>query len=82
MARKINRLSSLAVSRASEPGYYPDVAGLYLQVTRGKHGSWIFRYFRNGKSREMGLGSLKAARILAAARLKACGMQRNARRGS
>jgi integrase len=47
-----------------------DGDGLYLQVTRGNARSWIFRYFRNGKSREMGLGSLKAVGV-AAARLKA-----------
>jgi hypothetical protein len=47
-----------------------DGDGLYLQVTRANARSWIFRYFRNGKSHEMGLGSLKAVG-LAAARLKA-----------
>jgi hypothetical protein len=47
-----------------------DGDGLYLQVTRVNARSWIFRYFSNGKSHEMGLGSLKAVG-LAAARLKA-----------
>jgi integrase len=53
------RLSSLKVMRAREPGMLADGDGLYLQVTRS-----------NGKSREMGLGSLKAVG-LASARLKA-----------
>jgi hypothetical protein len=64
------RLSSLKVERAREPGMLADGDGLYLQVTRSNARSWIFRYFRNGKSHEMGLGSLKAVG-LAAARLKA-----------
>jgi integrase len=64
------RLSSLKVMRAREPGMLADGDGLYLQVTRSNARSWIFRYFRKGKSREMGLGSLKAVG-LASARLKA-----------
>jgi hypothetical protein len=64
------RLSSLKVTRAREPGMLADGNGLYLQVTRANARSWIFRYFRNGKSHEMGLGSLKTVG-LAAARLKA-----------
>jgi hypothetical protein len=64
------RLSSLKVARVREPGMFADGDGLYLQVTRANARSWIFRYSRNGKSHEMGLGSLKAIG-LAAARLKA-----------
>src|ERR1022692_2587931 len=70
MVRLSGRLSSLNVTNAREPGMLADGDGLYLQVTRGNARSWIFRYFRNGKSREMGLGSLKAVG-LAVARLKA-----------
>ena len=70
MATLGGQLSSLKVTRAREPGMFADGDGLYLQVTRANARSWIFRYFRNGKSREMGLGYLKAVG-LAAARLKA-----------
>ena len=70
MATLGGRLSSLKVTRAREPGMLADGDGLYLQVTRASARSWIFRYFRNGKSHEMGLGSLKAVG-LAAARLNA-----------
>ena len=70
MVRLSGRLSSLKVMHAREPGMLADGDGLYLQVRRGNARSWIFRYFRHGKSREMGLGSLKAVG-LAAARLKA-----------
>ena len=70
MVRLSGRLSSLKVTHAREPGMLADGDGLYLQVSRSSARSCIFRYFRNGKSREMGLASLKAVG-LAAARLKA-----------
>src|SRR5262249_45642580 len=70
MARLGSRLSALKVAHAREPGMLADGNGLYLQVKHGNARSWIFRYFRDGKSHEMGLGSLKAV-SLAAARLKA-----------
>jgi integrase len=70
MVRLSGRLSTLKVTHAREPGMLADGDGLYLQVSRANARSWVFRYFRNGKSREMGLGSLKAVG-LAAARLKA-----------
>ncbi len=45
-------------TRITQPGMYPDGAGLYLQVTHQDARSWIFRYSLRGKAREMGLGSL------------------------
>jgi integrase len=51
-------LTAAAVSRASKPGYYGDGAGLYLQVSSTGTKSWIFRYSRAGKERQMGLGAL------------------------
>ena len=57
MARKIDRLSARGVQTKRKPGYYPDGAGLYLQVSESKTKSWIFRYAFAGKAREMGLGS-------------------------
>ena len=45
--------------RRTKPGMYGDGGGLWLQITKGTAGhanrSWIFRYGRNGKRREMGL---------------------------
>ena len=70
MARTIEKLSALAVSRAKEPGYYGDGGGLYLQVSKAGTKSWIFRYTLNKKSREMGLGPLHTI-TLAQAREKA-----------
>jgi hypothetical protein len=37
---------------------HADGSGLYLQVTSAAAKSWIFRYTRAGRSREMGLGPL------------------------
>jgi integrase len=77
MVRQINRLSALAVSRANEPGYYPDGAGLYLQVSPSGTKSWIYRYSSAGRSREMGLGSIAALNLSEARdRAKECRQQR------
>lgn len=63
-------LSARRVQSESKRGYYCDGGGLYLQVAPGGSKSWIFRYGRAGRSREMGLGSLNAF-SLAEAREKA-----------
>jgi integrase len=62
MAREIERLSAGKVQRASEPGMYPDGAGLFLRIGPSGAKSWIFRY-ADGKTasgqqrnRDMGLG--------------------------
>jgi integrase len=73
MAKGVFRLSAIDLKRKA-PGHYGDGLGLWLQITRGKHGanrSWVFRYTAaNGRPREMGLGgthtiSLAKARELA-----------------
>ena len=45
-----------------------DGGGLYIRLNSPNSGNWAFKYMRNGKSREMGLGpypeiSLQDARI-------------------
>src|SRR4051812_28453325 len=70
MARKIGRLSGLAVTRATKPGLYADGGGLYLRVGPTGAKSWGFRFRADGKRRDMGLGPLHAV-TLAAAREKA-----------
>jgi hypothetical protein len=70
MAQEIQRLSALAVTRASKPGLYADGAGLYLRVGRNGSKSWAFRFTLRGKPREMGLGGLSKV-TLADARKKA-----------
>jgi integrase len=77
MARSINQLNALAVSRATERGYYPDGAGLYLQVSTAGTKSWIFRYCVAGRTHDMGLGSLNDFTLAEArARAKECRQQR------
>jgi integrase len=57
LGRQVHRLSARAVKTTKQPGYYSDGGNLYLQVSPTLSKSWIFRYSRNSKPREMGLGS-------------------------
>jgi integrase len=66
MPLNLNKLSSVGVARLKEPGYYGDGGGLVLQVTPSGSKSWLFRYFRAGKVREMGLGSLRTVDLASA----------------
>jgi integrase len=72
MPRRAKGLSAAKVAKA-KPGRYGDGAGLYLSVKSAEARSWVFRYVRAGKMREMGLGpaSGRAAVSLADARKKA-----------
>jgi integrase len=70
MGRGINRLSARAVETAKNSGLLADGGGLYLQVSKAGSKSWLYKFMLNGRSREMGLGSLKAI-SLADAREKA-----------
>ena len=60
MGRQVEKLSTLAVSRAKTRGYLGDGGGLYLQVTASGSKSWVFRFKDHGHLREMGLGSVHA----------------------
>lgn len=66
MAIKINKLSARHVTSLG-PGFHSDGAGLYLRVRNTGSRSWVFRYTRNAKAREIGLGSVHS-RSLANAR--------------
>src|SRR5262249_23115213 len=70
LARRIDRLTDKSVKAKKEKGYYADGDGLYLQVTETGAKSWIFRFKRDGKARDMGLGGYPAV-SLAEARQKA-----------
>lgn len=70
MAREVERLTAMGVTRMKKPGYHNDGEGLYLQVSPSGSKSWVFRYKINKRPREMGLGSLKAF-SLAEARTRA-----------
>lgn len=73
--RGSHKLSALKVTRASKPGRYGDGGGLWLQVAEGGSKSWIFRYQRDGRARQMGLGPLDVV-SLADARQKAIDARR------
>ncbi|MGX7896072.1 tyrosine-type recombinase/integrase [Tsuneonella sp. HG222] len=67
----MKRLSALAVKAAERPGRYGDGDGLYLVVGQGGAKSWIVRIQKDGRRRDVGLGSaakvpLKLARERAA----------------
>ena len=75
MRSPMHRLSARAVQNQVEPGYYPDGAGLYLQVkaaaqSSGVSRSWLFRYNHNQRPNWMGLGSVRDIN-LADARIRA-----------
>lgn len=70
MAKRILRLSDIKVKALKAEGMHADGAGLYVRVTSTGTRSWVFRFKRGGKSRDMGLGTypavgLKRARTLA-----------------
>jgi hypothetical protein len=70
MAREVRKLKALDVTRAKERGYYADGGGLYLLFGPIGAKSWVFRFRKAGRLREMGLGPLHTI-SLARAREKA-----------
>lgn len=54
----MHKLSAAKVAKTSKPGHYGDGGGLWLQVSASGTKSWVFRFTRAGKAREMGLGAL------------------------
>lgn len=69
MAR-LYKLSARQVATLKVKGRYGDGGGLWLQVSPAGTKSWLFRYRRNGRDRQMGLGSLDTV-SLASARQRA-----------
>ena len=57
MAQAVKKLSARAVATVIEPGRHSDGEGLYLNVTPTGARSWLFMWKKDGKRREMGLGS-------------------------
>lgn len=66
MGRTSKRLTALDVKSKTEPGRYADGDGLYLNIAAGKSKSWVFLWMKNGKRREMGLGSYPTISLVAA----------------
>ena len=72
MARAINKLSAFQVKALDRPGRHSDGGGLYISISTDGRRRWVFLYSRDGKQRELGLGSAGQAGVsLAAARAKA-----------
>lgn len=71
MARPLHRLTARTVESVKQRGYYADGGGLYLQVSATLTKSWVFRFARDGKAREMGLGPLNAVSLAMARELAA-----------
>jgi integrase len=63
-------LTARRVSAVRKRGYYGDGGGLYLRVSEWGTKGWIFRYSLNGRTHDMGLGSIELV-SLAEARDKA-----------
>jgi integrase len=59
MARVVNRLTPKFVAAVTARGLYPDGHGLYLQVSKTGTKSWVKRFARAGRVRDMGLGSVR-----------------------
>lgn len=75
-----NVLSAAKVKALSEKGLYADGGNLYLQIGPDGGKSWIFRYYRDHKLRNMGLGPLVDV-PLARAREKAAELRNELREG-
>jgi integrase len=73
MPRRAKGLTAAQVEKGTKPGRYGDGAGLYLLVRSREAKFWLFRYTRQGKMREMGLGPAvgRTAVSLSEARTKA-----------
>ena len=69
MARQINRLSARTVSTLSKPGRHADGGGLYLSISTNGGRRWVYLFRRNGKMREMGMGSVSVVTLARAREL-------------
>ncbi|WP_353037706.1 Arm DNA-binding domain-containing protein [Mesorhizobium sp. M1076] len=59
MSRSLHKLSARSVAAIDKPGRHGDGGGLYLNVSGDGRRRWIFLYRREGKLKEMGLGSAR-----------------------
>jgi integrase len=69
MTRLVDQLTEAKIRTATKNGLHADGRGLYLQI-RPNARSWVYRFTLNGRTRDMGLGSL-AVISLVKARAKA-----------
>ena len=67
--RDSNRLTAIKVAKINKPGRDGDGNGLVLQVSKWGTKAWLFRFERDGRERQMGLGPVNVL-TLAEAREK------------
>ena len=71
MAREIHRLNARRVATEDRIGRHADGGGLYLSISANGGKRWVFLFKRDGKPREMGLGSARNVSLASARRLAA-----------
>jgi integrase len=69
MARQVNKLSARTVATLKSLGRHADGHGLYLSISENGGRRWMFLYRRDGKMREMGLGSAQTVSLAEAREL-------------
>lgn len=67
----IHKLSDMKARTVSKPGRHSDGGGLYLRVRNVTAKSWAFKWVRDGKPFEYGLGGYPAVSLVAARDLAA-----------
>src|ERR1044071_975278 len=70
MPRLVDQLTEAKIRNLTMAGLHPDGRGLYLQIRPGGARSWIYRFTLNGRTRDMGLGSVSDVSLVNA-RVKA-----------
>lgn len=68
MARLVDQLTETKIRNLTTPGLHADGGGLYLQIRPSGARSWIFRFTLNGRTRDMGLGSVATVSLRARAK--------------
>jgi hypothetical protein len=63
VARPEKPLTARTAETLKKPGLHADGGGLYLYVSKSGARSWIFRWKRDGRPRDMGLGALNTVSL-------------------
>ncbi len=63
-----HKLRASQIGKAKKPGMQSDGAGLYLRTSANLTQSWVYRYRKHGKLRDIGLGSTEDTSLAEARR--------------